>query len=120
MESGLLPAEAPLVTPVTSSEIDGRGWIMVIIAMLAIGWWSHRPAPAPAVPIRIPTEMSEPWMADALPGIGVKTRDVHWRHLKAGVIADLPERARNIARQVFIWPAVQADQISDSAIPHRP
>jgi hypothetical protein len=115
MEGGLLPPEPVASASSASSEIDARGWLVVIVAMVAIGWWSHRPVPAPVEPIRIPTTASELWMADALPGIGAKTREAHWRHLRAGAISELPERARAIARQIFDWPVVNADQSSGSA-----
>jgi hypothetical protein len=119
MESGLLPPDPTVLPPRSGSEIDNRGWLMVIVAMVVIGWWSHRPVPAPAEPIRIPTAMSESWMADALPGIGAKTREAHWRHLRAGAISQLPERARAIARQILVWPVVNAAQPSGNARPER-
>lgn len=120
MENGLLPPESMERPPTVSSEIDSRGWLMVIAAMVLIGWWSHRPDPAPTEPIRIPTAMSELWMADALPGIGVKTREAHWQHLRAGEITDLPERARAMAGQIFIWPVVRPHLPSGNARPQRP
>lgn len=120
MENGLVPPEPPELPPTISSEIDRRGWLTVIAAMLMIGWWSHRPDPLPAEPIRIPTVMSEPWMADALPGIGVKTREAHWQHVRAGDITDLPERARAMAGQMFTWPVVRSDLPSGNAHPQRP
>jgi hypothetical protein len=42
-------------------------------------------------------------MADALPGVGVKTRDVQWQRIKSGDLQALPERARVVAEQIFIW-----------------
>lgn len=120
MESGLIPPEPLAFAPSAGSEIDHRGWLTVIVAMLLIGWWSHRPVPSPVEPLRIPTVMSEPWMADALPGIGVKTREVNWQHLRSGAITELPERARGMARQIFVWPIVSADQSSGNTHPQRP
>jgi hypothetical protein len=103
MESGLLPS-APAAMADVSSEIDGRGWVMVVIAMVLIGFWSLRASPQPTEPRRISHAESQMWMADALPGVGVKTREQHWQKIRAGDLVGLPERARGIARQVFIWP----------------
>ncbi len=104
MESGLLPSAPALIADVGSTEVDNRGWVMVVIAMILIGFGSLRTAPQPTEPRRIFHAESQAWMADALPGVGVKTRDQHWQKIRVGDIAGLPERARVIARQVFIWP----------------
>lgn len=104
MERDLLPPEPAVVSPSGSEEVDGRGWSIVIMAMVLIGALSLRPTPQPGEPVRILHVDSQTWMADALPGIGVKTRDQQWRKIRAGEFAALPERARTIARQIFIWP----------------
>lgn len=104
MEQGLLPPEPAFAVVVAPEEVDGRGWLMVMVAMVVIGLGSLRPSPVPAEPSRIPCAVSETWMADALPGIGVKTRELQLQKIRAGDIDALPERARAIARQVFITP----------------
>ena len=104
MEQGLLPPELAVTVPTGPHEIDHRGWLMVLVAMALIGLWSLRSPPAPSDPLRVPTAHSEAWMADALPGVGVKTRDQQWQRIKAGDPHALPERARAVASQVFIWP----------------
>ncbi len=105
MEQGLLPPEPAVVVATKPDEIDGRGWLMVMVAMVVIGLISLRTSPEPTEPLRIPCAASEAWMADALPGIGIKTRDLQWQKIRSGEIGALPERARAIARHVFIWPA---------------
>lgn len=77
---------------------------MTLVAMVVIGLWTFRAPPSPSEPRRIPIDLSEVWMADALPGVGSKTRDDQWRKIRTGTIDALPERARAIAREVFIWP----------------
>jgi hypothetical protein len=76
---------------------------MALVAMVSIGLWTLRAPPSPSEPGRIPNAASEPWMADALPGVGIKTRDEQWRKIRAGALNALPERARDLAREVFIW-----------------
>lgn len=100
-----MPPEPAVVVATMPKEIDGRGWLMVMVAMLVIGLAGLRPSPTPVEPRRVACTASEGWMADALPGVGVKTRDLQWQKIRSGEIAALPERARTIARQVFIWPA---------------
>ena len=104
MEQGLIPPDPMTAPPAGSLAIDGRGWVTALVAMVLIGLWTFRAPPGPSEPRRIPTAMSEPWMADALPGVGIKTRDEQWRKVRAGTIDALPERARGMARVVFTWP----------------
>lgn len=101
-EQDLLPP-GPVMIAAGSQQIDARGWLMVIIAMVGIGGWSLRPAPAPSEPQRIPHARSEVWMADALPGVGPKTREQHWQRLKDGRLDSVSEPARIVARQIFSW-----------------
>jgi hypothetical protein len=103
LEPHLLPSEHPPAHEETG-EIDPRGWLMATVAMVLIGLWSMRPAPAPVVPERVDCALSEPWMVDALPGIGPRTRDRYWQIVRAGSLAGLPERSRTMARQAFRWP----------------
>ena len=104
MEQGLLPPEIATADPAGPHEVDHRGWLMVLMAMVVIGLWSLRSPPAPSDPVRVSAARSEAWMADALPGVGVKTRDQQWQRIKAGDLQALPERTRAVASQVFIWP----------------
>jgi len=118
MEHDLLPPEPAVSVVVAPTEIDGHGWLSVMVAMAVIGLISLRLPPAPADPIRIPCTASEIWMADALPGVGIKTRDLQWQKIRSGEIDALPERARIIARQIFTWP--EAPRSTDSELPPRP
>src|SRR5687768_6081546 len=104
MEQGLIPPDPVVAPPAGPLGVDGRGWVKVLAAMVLIGLWGLRSPPSPGEPRRISNALSEPWMADALPGIGIKTRDGHRRNIRSGAIEALPERARVVARQVFTWP----------------
>lgn len=103
MEQGLLPPELAVTIPAGPHEVDQRGWLMVTVAMVVIGLWSLRSPPAPSDPVRVPAARSEAWMADALPGVGVKTRDQQWQRITSGDLQALPERARAVASQIFTW-----------------
>lgn len=107
METSITPSEFAVLQPVVTQHVDGRGGLAVIVAMALIGLISLRPAPAPTEPSRVALGAlgdSEAWMADALPGIGAKTRKAMFHQLRAGHLEALPERARQMARQVFTIP----------------
>ena len=101
IEADLLPVEPAAVAPELTREVDPRGWVAVIIVLIVVGCWSLRPPPAPTIPQRIAIAQVEPWMVDALPGIGARTRERYWRLVRDGALTALPERARAIAHQVF-------------------
>lgn len=113
LEQDLLPAEPAPAIAEQPREIDPRGWLAVIVLMVLVGVWSSRPSPSPAIPDRITTSRCEPWMVDALPGIGARTRERYRRVVQAGDLSALPQRAQAIARQVFTW----SDSPRRSAIP---
>jgi hypothetical protein len=109
LEPGIeLPSVPDVERPITIG-IDSRGWVMVLVAMVIIGVFTLRPAPSPLFPGRIQTNAAEAWMADALPGIGPKTRESMVHKIRLGAFDVLPARAQVIARQVFMLPA--ADQL---------
>lgn len=105
VEQDLVACEPAVVVESRALEVDGRGWLVALIAMVLIGLWSFRPSPAPTQPRQIPHQQSAAWMADALPGVGVKTRDLQLQRIQAGEIDHLPERARGLAREIFSWTA---------------
>ncbi len=104
MEPGLVPSVPAPITEAVSAGVDARGGVTVFLAVVVIGLCSLRSPPTPSEPLRVPVALSEPWMADALPGVGGKTRDAVWRRLQHERPADLPERARVVAGQLFTWP----------------
>ena len=104
METIDIPNELAVLEPVVAEHVDGRGGFAIIVAIALIGLISLRAAPAPTEPSRVALADSEAWMADALPGIGAKTRVAMFHELRAGHLEALPERARQMARQVFIIP----------------
>lgn len=77
--------------------------IVVLVAALIVRvGFSPRPGQPPSVPLA----QAETWMADALTGIGAKTRTAMAAHIRAGEIDALPARARAEARAFFSgWPA---------------
>ncbi len=103
MEVGMVPPDPAITKMTVAAEVDPRGGVAVIAAMVAIGLWSLRPAPAPAIPARVASVGCEEWMADALPGVGVKTRHAIWQLIQHGDRQRLPERTRAMATQVFTW-----------------
>jgi hypothetical protein len=68
---------------------------------LVLGITGHLRRPIQAVPPRIPPERAEPWMADALPGIGPARRDDAAAAIRARDWDRLPAKARAAAREVF-------------------
>ncbi len=107
IETSITPSDLVVLQPVVAEHVDGRGGLVVIVAMALIGLVSLRAAPAPTEPSRVALGAlgdNEAWMADALPGIGAKTRAAMFHQLRAGHLEALPERARQMARQVFIIP----------------
>ena len=84
--------------------MNERWWSVIGIGLaLALGLacrFVDRPA-APAV--RDPAK-AEPWMADALPGVGTKRLDAAVESLRAGRFDELPKQARDTARTVFSAP----------------
>lgn len=61
-----------------------------------------RPVRSVGPPAPLPAASTEPWMADCLPGVGIKTRDRAADLLRAGRIAALPSRAQAMARDWFV------------------
>ena len=61
----------------------------------------HLRRPPSATPPRIAPEAVEPWMADALPGIGPVHRDSATAAIRARDWAQLPKASRTLAREVF-------------------
>jgi len=50
---------------------------------------------------RLPAGDCEAWMADALPGIGPKTREAMAAAIRSGEWRHLPSGAREVAKRVF-------------------
>lgn len=105
LEPGIDLATIPNAERPVANGIDSRGWVMVLVAMLIIGAFTLRSAPSPLVPNRIPVNTADAWMADALPGIGPKTRESMLQKIRLGAFDSLPARAQVIAHHVFIRPA---------------
>ena len=61
-----------------------------------------RPVRSVAPPAPLAAACVEPWMADCLPGVGIKTRDRAAVALRAGHLAALPPRAQAMARDWFV------------------
>jgi len=62
-------------------------------------------SPRLARPPLVPISEAEPWMAAALPGVGMKTREAMAAHIRAGERDKLPPGARAAALTMFSgWP----------------
>ncbi len=105
LEPGIELTTVPEAERPTSDGIDGRGWVMLLVALVAIGVSTMRPSPSPQEPDRIVVNSAEAWMADALPGIGPKTRESMLHKIRLGAFESLPTKAQQIARHVFMRPA---------------
>jgi hypothetical protein len=70
-----------------------------LLALLALAFVRQPAAPEP--PPRIPASACEAWMADALPGVGAKSREHIAAAIRSGELASLPPRARALARELF-------------------
>lgn len=105
LEPGIDLTTTPNAERPAANGIDSRGWVMVLVVMAIIGVFTLRSAPSPLVPNRIPVNTADAWMADALPGIGPKTRESMLQRIRLGSFDSLPARAQVIARQVFLQPA---------------
>lgn len=119
MEAGMVPPEPAVTATTHTDQIDGRGGVTLLVVMTVISLWGLRSAPGPSEPLRIRPEVGEPWMAQALPGIGVKTRAVMWHHLQAGAVSELPARTRATALQVFDWSALQPEHDQEESASSR-
>lgn len=105
LEPGIDFTTVPDAQRSTSVGIDGRGWVVLMAAMVVIGVLTLRSPPTPQLPYRIVVNSAVAWMADALPGIGPKTRESMLHKIRLGAFESLPARAQHIAGQVFIRPA---------------
>lgn len=117
LEPGIDVTAAPPQLPQVIDGIDPRGWATVMLAMCVIGLISFRSSPMPRQPARIEARFAEEWMADALPGIGPKTRAEMAQRIKAGPVETLPTKAQAVARQVFTWPAAVRSPSGSSGHP---
>ena len=77
-------------------------WLAVglIAGVLALGGW-HRLHPRPPAPQPRDPRTAEPWMLDALPGIGAKRRDAAAAAVRAGAWDQLPQATRTAATEAF-------------------
>ena len=79
--------------------------LLLAAALPLLGAWAgSRPQPGSGVPARIPLPEAQPWMADCLPGVGVKTRERVAAALRAGRWDAVPARSRGSARAWFSAP----------------
>jgi hypothetical protein len=78
--------------------------ITAVIAMLIIAGLAWRPAPGQHIPPPLPLTDAMPWMADVLPGVGPKSREQVTVYLREERINEIPTRARDMAKVLFVWP----------------
>ena len=69
-------------------------WLLVFAVLALIHAWPRE---------RLPPRMQEcePWMADCLPGVGLKTRDEMAASIRVGNLQKLPAKARVAAGLLF-------------------
>jgi hypothetical protein len=93
--------------------------VWILLGMLLLGalatWRRVHQQAAWAEGQPVPISAAEPWMLEALPGIGPKTAAAMCASLRAGDLAALPEAAQPLARQLFSgWPADARPPASDA------
>jgi hypothetical protein len=82
--------------------MERRPALVVLLTLaLVVGGLAHLRTPPPAAPLRIPRHAVEPWMADALPGIGPARREAAVEAIRTGHDERLPASARPLAATVF-------------------
>ncbi len=94
----------------------------LVLVMLVIAGLAWRPAPGANIPPRLALSDAAPWMADALPGVGPKSRDQVATQLRQGNIKAIPSRARATIDSLFSPLPEEHDYItvpSSTVIPAR-
>lgn len=66
-----------------------------------------RSAPGNNIPERMKLSDAEPWMADALNGVGPKSKLAVAEQLRTQQVEKLPKRARDMVPELFIVPDVK-------------
>ena len=84
----------------TTAQASGWWAAGLLAAILVVALVQHQ-LPHPAEPARRDPRAAEPWMADALPGIGPKRLAPVLVDIRAGEIGRVPKPARGVAEQVF-------------------
>jgi len=73
--------------------------LLILLVLLFATVAARRAGSVPPVPV--PIGSCEPWMADALPGVGPATRAAMAEAIRAGDLDTLPRSARSVAQRVF-------------------
>lgn len=77
---------------------------LIVLVVALAGWGALRPRRVRLPPAQIPAAQVQPWMVDALPGVGPKRHAAALAAVQAGRFEDLPKAARATAEQVFERP----------------
>ena len=77
--------------------------VLIVVVLALAGWGTLRPRRVRLPPAQIPAAQAQPWMVEALPGVGPKRHAAALAALRAGRLADLPKAARATAGEVFEW-----------------
>jgi hypothetical protein len=87
----------------TAAQAGGWWAAGLLAAILVIALIQHQ-LPHPAEPAPRDPRAAEPWMVDALPGIGPKRLGPVLVAIRAGELGCVPKPARGVAEQVFEQP----------------
>jgi hypothetical protein len=79
-------------------------WAVTIVAVVMAMGAVHRLWPRATSPAQRDPQHAELWMADALPGVGAKTREAALESVREGHHERLPKAAQLVAQQVFTAP----------------
>ena len=73
----------------------------LVVGVLVRGWWA---APVVSQPPRVPLADAQPWMLDALPGIGPQRRLAATRSVIHGDLHAVPVKPQSLLSEVFLCP----------------
>ena len=79
----------------------GGWWATGLVSVILVIAVIQHQLPHPAEPARRQLLTAEPWMVDALPGIGPKRLAPVLEAIRAGDLERVPKPARGVADQVF-------------------
>lgn len=75
--------------------------LVLLFLAVALAGAAHLRTPPAGAPPRVPRHAVEPWMADALPGVGPARRAAATEAIRNRQDAQLPAAARPVAETVF-------------------
>lgn len=101
-------AAGPGIPPQERSRCRPEGASLVLVLLLLLLALVAGLRSPPDEERRLPAAVAEPWMAQALPGIGPKRRQAAAAAIRAWRLDELPATARGLVPQLFVAPEAQS------------